>query len=157
MARPPRIKGFDYVGPFRYFLTFCTINRRATFEDAAAVALVLAQFRRTAHEWSFAILAYCFMPDHVHLLVEGTTARADLRRVAKRLKQGSGQAWKFRTGSRLWQEGYYDHVLRPQDDAKSVVRYIVENPVRAALVARVSDYPHLGSDLWTLDELIGSL
>ena len=157
MARPPRIKGFDYVGPFRYFLTFCAIDRRATFEDAAAVALVLAQFRRTAHEWSFAILAYCFMPDHVHLLVEGTTAHADLRRVAKRLKQGSGQAWKCRTGSRLWQEGYYDRVLRPEDDAKAVARYILENPVRAGLVAHPSQYPYLGSDVWTLKELLESV
>jgi putative transposase len=106
MSRPPRIKGFDYIGCYRYFLTFCTIDRRTTFQEAAAVGLVLAQFRRTTGEWSFAILAYCFMPDHVHVLIEGTSAAADLKRVAKRLKQGSAQSWAFRRNTRLWQEGY---------------------------------------------------
>ena len=157
MSRPPRIKGFDYLGCYRYFLTFCTLDRRTTFRDAAAVDRALAQFRRTTRSWSFAILAYCFMPDHVHLLIEGATPAADLRRVAKRLKQGSGQAWKFRTGSRLWQEGYYDRVLRPGEDPKAVARYIIENPVRAGLVAHPSQYPYLGSDVWTLDELLDSL
>jgi len=97
------------------------------------------------------------MPDHVHLLIEGTTSAADLKRVAKRLKQGSGQSWKFRTGARLWQEGYYDRVLRPGEDPKVVARYIVENPVRARLVAHPAQYPYLGSDVWTLDELLDSL
>jgi len=157
MSRPPRIKGFDYLGCWRYFLTFCTLDRRATFRDAAAVDLALAQFRRTTRSWSFATLAYCFMPDHVHLLIEGTTSAADLKRVAKRLKQGSGQSWKFRTGARLWQEGYYDRVLRPGEDPKVVARYIVENPVRARLVAHPAQYPYLGSDVWTLDELLDSL
>ena len=157
MSRPPRIKGFDYVGCYRYFLTFCTLDRHTTFQDAAAVGLVLAQFRRTTSEWSFAILAYCFMPDHVHLLIEGTTAAADFKRVAKRLKQGSGQSWAFRRKSRLWQEGYYDRVLRPGEDPKAVARYIIENPVRAGLVTDPRDYPHLGSNVWTLDELLDSL
>ena len=98
MSRPPRIKGFDYLGCVCYFLTFCTLDRRTTFRDTAAVDLALAQFRRTTRLWSFATLAYCFMPDHVHLLIEGTTPAANLKRVAKRLKQGSGQAWSFERG-----------------------------------------------------------
>ena len=157
MSRPPRIKGFDYLGCYRYFLTFCTLDRRTTFQDAAAVGLVLAQFRRTTDEWSFAILAYCFMLDHVHLLIEGTSAAADLKRVAKRLKQGSAQSWAFRRNTRLWQEGYYDRALRPGEDPKAVARYIIENPVRAGLVDHPSQYPYLGSDVWTLEELLESL
>ena len=157
MSRPPRIAGFDYIGPYRYFLTYCTIERRTTFRDGEAVTLVLTQFRRTTSAWSFAILAYCFMPDHVHMLVEGTTARADLKRVSKRLKQGSAQAWAFRRRSRLWQEGYYDRVLRSEDDAKAVARYIIENPVRAGLATHPSQYPYVGSDMWTLEELLASV
>jgi putative transposase len=157
VSRPPRINGFDYLGCYRYFLTFCTIKRRPTFHDAAAVDLTLAQFRRTTRSWSFVILAYCFMPDHVHALIEGTTAAADLKRVAKRLKQGSGQAWKFRTGSKLWQEGYYDRVLRAGEDPKMIARYIIQNPVRAGSSAHPGEFPYLGSDVWTLEELLESL
>jgi putative transposase len=157
VSRPPRITGFEYIGPYRYFLTFCTLDRCVAFANDESVALVLAQFRRTAHTWSFAILAYCFMPDHVHLLIEGGSPDADLKRLAKRLKQGSAQTWVFRRGHRLWQEGYYDRVLRAEDDAKRVARYILGNPVRAGLVACPRDYPYLGSDVWTLDELLDGL
>ena len=42
--------------------------------------------------------------------------------------------------SALWQRGYHDHALRKDEDIKDVARYIVANPVRAGLVARVGDY-----------------
>ena len=87
MARPPRIVGFDYRGPYRYFLTFCVDDRRECFRDAEIVALILAQFRRTASTLSFALLAYCLMPDHAHLLVEGMQDGSDLRRFVKLAKQ----------------------------------------------------------------------
>jgi hypothetical protein len=33
-------------------------------------------------------------------------------------------------------------------------RYIVENPVRAGLVARVEDYPFLGSTVYSIAEIL---
>ena len=153
MSRPVRIRGFDYLGPYRYFLTFCTYARRDTFRDADIAPGVATQLRLTARELGFAILAYCLMPDHVHLLVEGTTDDADLRRFVKRLKQRTGQAYARRTASPLWQEGYFDRVLRAEEDSLAIARYIVENPVRAGLVQVASDYPYLGSDVWILEDL----
>jgi putative transposase len=157
MSRPPRLPGFDYVGRYRYFLTFCTFERRKAFSDPIAATCVLTQFRRTAQTSAFVILAYCVMPDHVHLLVEGMTSSADLTRFVKRLKQSSGQIYARGAKQRLWQEGYYERVLRPTDDAKALARYIVTNPVRAGLARGLADYPHIGSDVWTVDELIDSI
>jgi REP element-mobilizing transposase RayT len=156
MSRPRRIPGFDYRGPYRYFLTFCTFQRRPTFRDADAAAGVMAQFRLTARELAFAILAYCLMPDHAHLLVEGTTEAADLRRFVKRAKQRTGQVHWRQAAAPLWQEGYYDRVLRAEEDSLAVARYIIENPVRAGLVPVPSDYPHLGSDTWQLGAFRGT-
>jgi hypothetical protein len=31
----------------------------------------------------------------------------------------------------LWQEGYFDRVLREEDDVFDVARYVLKNPVRA--------------------------
>ena len=157
MSRTARINGLSYVGPYRYFLTFCTRNRRAAFTTAPVVHRTLVQFRRTAKEEPFAILAYCLMPDHAHLLVEGTRHNSDLRRFAKLAKQRSGAAFALEYGGRLWQEGFHDRVLRLNEDAKSVARYIVANPVRASLVVSPMDYPHSGSDVWTMAELIESV
>jgi len=66
---PHHLHEFDYRGFYRYFLTFCTRERAPHFTTRAHVELVCAQFQRTCLEEQFAGIAYCFMPDHVHLLV----------------------------------------------------------------------------------------
>jgi len=103
------------------------------------------------------MLAYCFMPDHLHLLVEGVTAAADLRRFVKLAKQRSGAAHALQKHEPLWQEGYFERVLRAEDDAKGIARYILNNPVRGSLVENPMDYPHMGSDIWELRDLLVSL
>lgn len=45
------------------------------------------QIRKTCEREVFTALAYCVMPDHVHLVVEGLTVTSDLRRYAKLTKQ----------------------------------------------------------------------
>ena len=154
MSRPPRIAGFSYKGLHRYFLTICTLNRQNSFQDPSVVANALLQFRKTADEERFEISAYCFMPDHSHFLIEGLTDSSDFRRFCKLAKQRSGRLYARKHGGPLWQEGYYDRVLREGDDAVAIARYLLNNPVRAGLVAAPNDYPYLGSDKWTVAELV---
>ncbi len=157
MSRPQRLPGFEYRGPYQYFLTFCTKDRHGAFGNGDTAAAVIAQFRRTAKKTEFALLAYCLMPDHAHLLVEGATAAADLRGFAARAKQTTGRAYARRARQILWQEGYYDRVLRAEEDARAVARYILENPVRAGLAPAPAAYPYLGSGVWSLEDLLASV
>jgi REP-associated tyrosine transposase len=140
MARPPRLPSFSYRGPYCYFLTFCTYRRRAHFCSSDIAAMVVRHFRRTARREGFAILAYCLMPDHAHLLVEGTRPESDLRRFVKGTKQSSGHVYSRMNDDPLWDEGYHDRVLRKDTDLREVARYIVWNPVRAGLTATPSQY-----------------
>ncbi|RPI54261.1 MAG: transposase [Acidobacteria bacterium] len=156
MSRPPRIPGFSYKGCYRYFLTFCTFRRHHFFIDATTVSNTLTQFRQTSQREGFEILAYCFMPDHTHELVEGLHESADLRRFCKLAKQRSGGVHARSGRGPLWQEGYYDRVLRDGEDIRQVARYILNNPIRAGLVNTPADYPYLGSDRWTVAELVES-
>jgi len=103
MSRPPRLAGFDYVGTHSYFLTICTNHREELFLDRALADLVVAQFRRTSSEMAFAVLAYCVMPDHLHLLVHGRHHTSDFRRFVKRLKQSTGQRYSHKAKRPLWQ------------------------------------------------------
>ena len=96
------------------------------------------------------------MPDHAHLLVESFSEQANLRKFVDSSKQRSAYAHACAKRERLWQDGYYDRVLRPSEDPKWVARYIFENPVRAKLVATPLDYPFLGSDVWSVEELLAS-
>src|SRR5438093_8876189 len=76
VAHPQRLSAFGYIGRHRYFVTFCTLNRRPLFVNADLVASVLSHFLEQGARFTCAIVAYCFMPDHVHLLIEGL---ADVR------------------------------------------------------------------------------
>ena len=157
MSRPKRLEGFNYIGRYRYFLTFCCRGRVAVFRDSQIAEQTLAQFRRTSTFEGFAILAYCLMPDHAHLLAEGLSQDSDFKHFAKMAKQRSGGVYARTRNARLWQEGYYERVLREEDDAREIARYIVNNPVRAGLVETPEAYPFVGSDTWTLAELLESV
>ena len=54
----------------------------------------------------------------------------------------------------LWQDSYYDRVVRAEEDLGGIARYIIENPVRAGLVKSPLEYPFVGSTVWPLKELI---
>jgi len=153
---PGHLKGFSYVGLYRYSLTFCTDARRNLFADRDVVELVVQQLLRAANEQKFAVIAYCFMPDHLHLLIEGISDDSDGKRFIKAFKQYSGYYYaKTRPGT-LWQRYGFEHVLRDDEATVEVVKYILRNPVRAGLAASVEEYPFVGSLVYVLKDLINS-
>ena len=153
-GKPERLRTFDYLGLYRYFLTFCTMRRHDAFVSAERVNEVLTHFLRAAADERFALLAYCFMPDHVHLLVAGQSDDSDGRRFIARAKQLSAFHYKKRFGQPLWQRYGFERTLRTQEDTLSVARYILENPLRARLVEDARKYPFLGSGVYTIDAIL---
>ena len=139
--RPLRLKDFEYVGLHRYHVRVSTWHRRGHLVEHAVAITVREQLLLRASECGFEIPAYCVMPDHVHALAEGKTTTADLKRFVGRWKQHTAFAFRSIGRTRLWQPGFFDRVLREQESSRTVARYIVENPVRAAIVERVNEYP----------------
>lgn len=156
-SRPGHLREFNYLGPLRYFLTFATHHRLHRFVSDEAVSLVWLQFLRAAREEGFEILAFCFMPDHVHLVVVGTSEASDLLAFIRRAKQFSGYYYSQRFKQRLWQPDGYEHVLRNDEATEAVIRYVIENPLKAGLVDRLEDYRFFGSEVYTRDALIDYL
>jgi len=154
---PPRLRCFDYTGFRRYFLTICTHHRARVFIEDDRVAVITAQLTRIAAAERFSVTAYCLMPDHIHGLVEGQHDAADFRKFVRMFKQQSSFHWKRTCGATLWQRSYFEHVLRDDEDGLRVAKYILENPLRAGLVARVEDYPYLGSMTLTVRDLLYSI
>jgi len=147
------LPSFEYVGERRYTFTLCTHDRLRAFDEGAAVTESLSSFLRAADRHDMALAAYCFMPDHVHLLALGLASTSDAMRFIAMAKQLSGYRYARTRSARLWQRYVWDRVLRSQEDTLTVIRYILENPVRAGLVERALDYPYSGSAMWSRDEL----
>jgi putative transposase len=104
--------------------------------------MAISQILRTAERSGFKILAYTFMPDHVHLLVEGRAPSADLRRFGATLRRSATAAcWHWVHGG-LWQDGYYERTLRDSDGTQQMIDYILNNPVRPGIVERPTEFPY---------------
>jgi len=132
--RPARRKDFSY--------------RTRAFEQIELANAAIEQIQRTCAVELFSVVAYCVMPDRVHLIVGGTSETSDFCRCVKLTKQRieyvARRHFKIR---HLWLEGYYERVLRSRFAVETAVRYVLENPVRAGLARRAGDYPFSGTCL----------
>jgi putative transposase len=82
-----------YKGRAGYALTVATHSRRPWFREEAIVQYCVKSLAESAQRCRFSVYAFCFMPDHVHLLVGGESDDADLVDFVKRFKQSTG--WWF--------------------------------------------------------------
>jgi putative transposase len=151
---PPALATFDYLGRYSYFLTFTTKDRRAVFRDAASVNLVHSQILRAATARRFVLDAYCYMPDHLHLLARGAAEDSDGRALIGASKQLSGFHYKQQRRQVLWQRYFFERAIRSEMERAMTIRYILLNPVRAGLAAHPADYPFIGSEVYTIEELL---
>jgi putative transposase len=150
-------RGAAYIGTNRYFVTINVRERQQLFTNGQLVETCRTQIQTACESNGFQVLAYCYMPDHLHLLLEGLSGGSDLRRCIKNAKQRTSyQAIRLGVG-RLWQSGYYDRIVRQDEDLARYVDYVVQNPVRAGLVARASDYPYASTVLLVAADLTGRL
>ncbi len=143
LRQSPRLGGFAYVGTHVYNLGTVTRRRLPLFLDSTTASEAMKALDEACGKYSFTCYAYCFMPDHVHLLVaseDGTSVEQFMRY----FKQLSGYAYKKRTDEHLWQVSYYDHVLRDEEAIRPIAEYIWQNPVRRGLVDSPEKYPHNG-------------
>ena len=130
--RPPRLPTFDYRGAYRYFVTCCTSGRRRVFIEGDVVQLLVQQILHAGAKHRFAVLAYVFMPDHLHLLVEGQTTDAKFRPFMRFLRRRTAIEYRRLTLLKLWQDGYYERVLR-KDDQSALLQghFTVTDSIRA--------------------------
>jgi len=122
-------------------VTCCVIDRRVVFVDQAVVDSLRLQIFQSCQRKEFALLAYVFMPDHLHLLVEGTSERAEFRALMQNVRKRTAMCYRNLAWADLWQDGYFERVLRRDEDTQAVIDYILANPVRAELVEKAVDYP----------------
>jgi len=143
LRQSPRLKDFRYVGPFAYHLTLVTRGRLPIFTTEKAVQPCLHAVELACQRDGFDTVAFCFMPDHLHLLLTGRE-ESSLQDFARYFKQVSGYHFKHRYGAGLWQISYHDHVVRRDEDVQQIAAYIWDNPVRAGLVESRLDYAFSG-------------
>jgi REP element-mobilizing transposase RayT len=147
--RPNRLPAEAYNEGGAFSLTVCTAERRQHFCRADTVEQTRALLLCEASRLGVEVDVYCFMPDHLHLLVRSDGP--DIRQLMKRFKQASGVLFRRATGDRLWQKGYHDHCVRNAEVLERIAEYILDNPVRQGLCAQWYEYPFSWSRWHTRD------
>lgn len=126
------------------------------------VAAMLRQSIYFGNGRRYGLLAYCIMPNHVHLLArpfeaepvsesdweslelgETSDNRNPLSAMMHSLKSYTAhEANKLlgRTGT-FWQSESYDHWVRDDQELERIVAYINANPVRAGLAQQAHEFP----------------
>jgi REP element-mobilizing transposase RayT len=81
-----RLRHLNYVGTGWFFITVCCANRRKVLITAEFCDWVLDVLRCNAARHALAVHAYCLMPNHAHLLLEGLAPTSDLLQFVRALK-----------------------------------------------------------------------
>jgi putative transposase len=121
-----------------YFLTINLENRGHGLETREMSDRIIAEWQRLESEGHWILRTATVMPDHVHLLIrlgESISLDACIKLLKGRL------APCLRAARLSWQEGFYDHELRPADDVLPVFLYIYLNPYRAGLLPETAIWP----------------
>lgn len=133
MARRPRRE----LGGGLAHLTARTVRKLPLFlseRDALALLALLDYVTEEIASWT--ILAYCLMPNHVHLVVDAEVEQLSLamHRVNGLYAQRFNRVHGF--SGHLFQGRYHSKPIRDEAHLPGSLRYAVMNPVRAGLCER---------------------
>ncbi|MFH0988541.1 MAG: transposase [bacterium] len=118
-------------------------------QTEAAIVVTEAICHRDGKEYD--LLAYCIMPNHVHLvfelvgrLAESTSTKDGRDGVSTYIVTQILESLKKYTALRVnrvlhrsgafWQHESYDHVIRDEEELEKTIWYVLLNPVKAGLV-----------------------
>ena len=144
-----RLKGYDYSQPGMYFVTVCTNNKtnyfgKITRRDAIYRVLLNQTGKIADKYWNkiseyfpFVELdRYVIMPNHIHgiIVINGNDCRdiiygVSLSKIIRWFKGRVTYEIRKSGGMFLWQERFYDQIVRNNRSLYAIGKYIADNLV----------------------------
>jgi putative transposase len=140
-----RLEHFDYSTPRAYFITICSHEGKEAFSNKDVAKAVIESLKKNKIKSHFKIYIYCLMPDHLHILLNPGNSNLSVSRFIQTFKSQTGFWYEKQYGSSLWQRGFYDHIVRQNENLIKIAQYILDNPVRKELVEEPEQYPYSGA------------
>lgn len=147
----PRLKEYDYSQPNAYFITICTQNKQNLFWTHVGAIIdrpenvplnncgrIVEQSIRdiSKHYPVISVDRHVIMPNHIHILLQINADKDGRSMIAPTLstvvRQMKGAVTK-KLGHPVWQKGFYDHVIRGENDYRECWQYIEDNPKKWSL------------------------
>lgn len=133
-----------HFGRYDAWLDHCVSGPR--WLENKAIADIIAEKIRSMNGKYFQLMAFCIMPNHVHMLIEsiianqlhhrGKTAKYPVTDTLRLLKESTARSCnlKLERSGHFWNHESYDHYVRDEKELERIIKYILYNPVKAGLV-----------------------
>jgi len=164
-AAPQTMMRISKDTPF-YYLTSVTNNRLPVFRTEKLKEITANALDEARKSADILIFAYVIMPDHYHLITDGSRKPSEVlrytngitaRRVINYLKEhefvNSLEKLRQETKKREYKYSLWEHhpnafSLTNETTFMQKVNYIHQNPVRAELVQKAEDYKYSSVRIW---------
>ena len=146
-----------YIGKISAAFTVCIKDNVRLFINPEIVSVFTDILASVTAIFGCIVPVYCFMPDHQHIIITGTSDDSDVWKTMVHYKQKTG-FWMARNRPQIkWQKDFYDHVMRKHEDIVTQVKYVLDNPVRKGFVSMWEEYPFKGSIGCSLEDILNAI
>ncbi len=127
-----RLKTYDYSSDGYYFVTINT-NYGRLYLQGDIRSIVVAELARLNTFEGVKVDYYIVMSSHIHVIIIFEKSRYPLFEIIRRFKSKTtvfvrkyaNQGWQLQ---KLWQPGYYEHIIRNENALAKIREYIINNP-----------------------------
>ncbi len=123
-----------------YHVLLRGINRQVIFEDNEDMNKLFKVIKQHQETCKYKVYAYCFMSNHVHFLVKEneTSISTFMKKICSSYVLWYN--WKYERCGHLFQERYKSENIESDRYFLTVLRYIHQNPLKAGLALKLSEY-----------------
>jgi REP element-mobilizing transposase RayT len=154
-----RLSGYDYNTSGAYFITICTKNRARILSNINVGTGVLdcpdvelLEYGKISDKYinqlndfydNIIVDKYVIMPNHIHLLISvrqsngqsGTPVPTNgiidnKNSVVSKFVSTFKRFCNKEYNQNIWQDRYYDHIVRSEQDYNEILEYIQNNPLK---------------------------
>jgi putative transposase len=159
-----------------YFVTNTLRKYIPLFKDPEVIKIAIDSLNFLRNKYGFKILAYCLLPEHLHLIIYNDGA-LDISKIMSDFKRfSSKEIFKYLLNNNhepqlqalrsaaykgqnyaVWQETFRSELIDNQKHLQQKLDYIHDNPVRKGLVANAVEWRFSSARKWYLNEDSGLL
>lgn len=139
MSRIPR----RYSESGIYHIMFRGVNQQNIFEEKQDYTKLLNIISNVKKEMGFEIYAYCFMSNHVHIVLKENGYK-EISLIMKRIltKYARWYNVKYKRTGALIANRYKSVPVEVNEYFLHLIRYVHQNPIKAGIVDSLRDYMH---------------